>query len=381
MKKSSFISAILPFWFLLGVSSITLSCGESSDAENDAQTVVGNPNDSGVKVSEATPSDSTGETGDVSVKFGANSSGLSLTQDLGNGIELTAAKFSIAAIKIKANKDLSEEEQQLEEEELEVEKAELEELEDAADADSDASLALDAGKGKNEEKGKAGNEEKGKKEEKEERRSNLAKSKEDFKEKSQERAKKDMEKDSSLKFYGPYVFDALTGELTGGLTPVSMVDGSYERIEFKLRRNWDVEDDDPLLGNVFVIQGNYTNGDTSTPFEIDYHIAMNFRLKGDGAFMVEAGETNVTTILFNLSSWFEGVDLSTATVDEDSGVIYINNKSNKEVFRAIRKNIKEAIKFGKDEDGDGSLDESETAGEGEDTEDEIEEDEDEGEDE
>lgn len=390
MKSSKNLSVATLFIISLVFASINLSCGESSDSENDAQTIVGNPDDTGIKVTEVTPTDSTGETGQVDVSFGASASGLSLTQDLGNGIELTAAKFSIAAIKFKANKELNPDELLLEAEELATEKEELDELEDTADEET--SLALNAGNGKSADKGQGGNTDnkqggdtdnkkdeaatnKGQKVEKEERRANLAKSKADLKAKSEERAKKDVEKDSSIKFAGPYIFDALTGELSEELTPVDMVDGSYERMEFKLRRNWDVEDDDPLLGNVFIIHGNYTNGDTTTAFEIDYHIAMNFRLKGDGSFAVLPGETNTNTVLFDLSTWFEGVDLSTATADEDSGVIYINNKSNSDIFRGIRKNIKEAIRFGKDKDGDGSLDASETAGEGEDTEDEIEEDE------
>ena len=70
--------------------------------------------------------------------------------------------------------------------------------------------------------------------------------------------------------------------------------------------------------------------------------------------------------MFDVAKWFDGIDMTAATAADD-GTIYINKKSNKDILKQLRKNIKVNTRFGKDKDGNGKLDESETAGQGEDT--------------
>lgn len=197
-------------------------------------------------------------------------------------------------------------------------------------------------------------------------RKKLAKKKQDFAKKQRTRNKEEGDNDKSLKFSGPYVYNAISGKLEED-TPsaVEMTDGSYKRIEFKLKRNWDAGEDEGLFGKVFVIKGNYTVDGVTTPFEIYHHVAINFRLLGEGAFKVESNEQNALSIVFDLKKWFEGIDLSTADKDLESGAIIIDKTANKEILKILKKNIKTHSRFGKDSDGNGSLADTEVAGEGE----------------
>jgi hypothetical protein len=171
--------------------------------------------------------------------------------------------------------------------------------------------------------------------------------------------------DRAVRWAGPYLYDAISGQVTGDLPATELADGSYRRIEFKLRRNFD-----ELEGHVLMIKGNFKDGDTVTPFEITWNCAMNLRLRSDTPYEVAPGGDNKLAIVFDLTTWFDGVDLSKADVDAD-GTIRVNRHSNRDLVRQMRRNIKTGLKFGKDSDGDGKLAETETVGAGEDTQDAV----------
>ena len=164
-----------------------------------------------------------------------------------------------------------------------------------------------------------------------------------------------------------FIYDTIAGKIEGDLPTIDLVDGSYRRVEFKMRRNFSVAAEDPILGNVFIINGTFKKADgTVVPFVISWHMAMNFRLRADNPFSVVAAGQNKLSIVFDVVKWFEGIDLETATVDAD-GTMYINKSSNREILSALHKNMKVNTRFGKDADGDGKLAEAEQEGQGEET--------------
>ncbi|MEZ4742614.1 MAG: hypothetical protein R3B45_09230 [Bdellovibrionota bacterium] len=290
------------------------ACGEKNTDTDDDKLVI----------SQGVPGNSSGSKGSVQVDFNSANSSLSLTEEsslmIGDSIELTQARFSIAAIKIKTEKELSDEEAEIEKIEKEHELEEVEKVE-KTESDDDSAALVDGNEAKPSKDG-------------------LASKKDEFKAEQENEAMKEKDRDKSLKFSGPYVYDALAGVLEGdAIEPTEMVDGSYQRIEFKLKRNWDVDEEDPLFGNVFVIQGNRIDGEDKVPFDVYYHIATNFRLHGDGDFFVEAGTDNELEIVFDLQKWFDGVDLSGVEIADGENKIVIDKDSNHEILKAIRKNI------------------------------------------
>ncbi len=319
-------------------------------------------------VDEDVPADSTGATGQVGLGFGAAAAALALQDGeaptatslkVSDTISLTIARFNIAAIKVKATKEPSAKESENDAKAVEEEKADVQEVEAATD-DAGAGLSEKAPDQKTD-TGPAT------KEKRQARKDKVVAAKDKLGEKAKSRSEAQAGRDKGIRFKGPYVFDAIAGVIEGEMPPVDLVDGSYRRIDFQLKRSFDAAADDPLLGNVFVIHGEFTKADQSVvPFAIEWHVAMNFRLKAEDAFSVVAGGENKLNIAFDVAKWFDGVSLEAASVDAD-GTMYINKQSNRELLKAMHKNLKIHTHFGKDKDGDGKLAPSEQQGAGEDT--------------
>jgi hypothetical protein len=285
------------------------------------------------------------------------------TLTISDAITVDFAEASIAAVKLKPAKDPTDADKKIDEADAADDAAEAADL--AATAGDDAPAAaltskpavkqsLDDRKAKLAAK-------------MDERKAKLAAKKADLKAKLAEHAGKAKGRDKAMKFAGPYVYDFVAGALVGDAPKVDVNDGSYRRIEFKLRPNFDVADSDKLFGQALVVTGSFKNGDAdAVPFAVEVHNAMNLRIAGDAGAQVAAGAENKLGVVFDLKAWFEGVDLAAAEVDEETGTILIDNKHNKDIFQAFRKNVKTKSSFGKDKDGDGKIAADETTGTGED---------------
>lgn len=364
MKLSTHLSYVVLAMALAACqgSPANQSKDEEGDSSNTDKTDKTNPTET---ADEDAPADSTGATGQVALGFGSPSAALALLDGetpasnslkVSDSISLSVARFNIAAIKVKAPKDPTAKEQENEAKTIEEEKTDVQEVEATA-GDASASLA-----GNEKEKDPAVT-----KAEHQGRHEKIVAAKDKLAEKEKGRNEEQAGRDKGIRFKGPYVFDAIAGAIEGDLPPVDLVDGSYRRVEFQLKRSFDAAADDPLLGNVFVMQGEFTKADqTVVPFEIEWHVAMNFRLKSEDPFSVVAGGENKLSVAFDVAKWFDGVALDTADVDAD-GTIYVNKKSNRAILKVLHKNMKTHTHFGKDKDGDGKLAPTEAEGAGEDT--------------
>ncbi len=288
---------------------------------------------------------------------------------ISDSVSVEWARASIAAVKIKPTKELTAKDQENGKQELEEDAAEATEIvaaseeadamalegkkpEDMANAKDEPKSKLDAGKAKLEAK-------------KGEVKAKLVAKKDMLKQKLKERSEKAKGRDAAMKFAGPYVYDFVAGALVGDAPKVDLQDGSYRRIEFKLRPNFDVADTDPLFGQALAIKGTVKIGDELVPFALDMHAAMNLRLAGDGGMGVTPGSENKLGIVFDLKGWFEGVDMGAAEIDPETGVILVDHRHNKTIWQQIRKNVKLKSRFGKDGNADGKIGADEVAGEGE----------------
>ncbi|RYZ54731.1 MAG: hypothetical protein EOP07_15465, partial [Proteobacteria bacterium] len=232
-------------------------------------------------VAETVPSDSTGAKGTMNVNFASlNSMGLRLNEDasvvaIGTEIELSYAKFNLAKVRVKALKDLNADEKTLETMESEEEKASVKDFEKES---GDDAATLKAKDGQAEKDRKA------------DRAAKIAEKAAKLDAKEKAAIKKESVRDRATKWSGPYVFDAIAGKIEGDLPEISLVDGSYRRVEFQMKRNFTAAQDEAILGNVFAIRGTVLKGGVKVPFEIDWHVALNFRLSGEGAVKVNASE-------------------------------------------------------------------------------------------
>lgn len=352
------------------------------------------------------PEDSTGGTGSVKVEFKTSAGGMSLLQDapdepvasppaepvaeapasldVAEGVKVSMARFNIGMLKLKAKKDLDVEEHEEEKASIEEDKEHAEDLgyqdvEDDADKDEIAPPDEEGDESKDDQEAGSGEDPTGPEalltddgdapdamppqEWEEEHRQTVAGDRERFKEKEHEYEEREKARDGMTRILG-LIYDAVAGVFEDDQPAIEVADGSYRRIEFKLRRNLTADATDPLLGNVFVVKGTVKVADVDVPFEFTDHRAMNFRIRGDKGFAVAAAAENPLTVVFDLNKWFKDVDLTVAVASED-GVIRIGRGDNREIFHQLRRNMKSSTRCGRDHDGDGKLADDEAVGSGE----------------
>ncbi len=300
-------------------------------------------------------------------------------------VTINVARFNIAALKLKPKKELNAEEVKAQEVELKEETAtedvidetsgeapivvEPEEQTEFVDMMKSAEAALLAGPMRSSRQ-MPGRPEASRSKPKErgefakERGEKIEERQEELASKMKESLGKIAKRDQAVRFIGPVVFDAVAGEFEGDGIDIETLDGNYRRIEFKLKRNFSLESEDPLFGNVFVVRGTVKLEGEQVPFEMNWHRALNFRLVGEKGVPVSAEAASTVAVVFDLNQWFEGVDFSKAKVASD-GKIYIDRRANHEIRRQISKNMKRNMRFGVDSNDDKSLGVSETVGAGE----------------
>ena len=354
---------------------------------------VGNPDedDSGDGGNQQNPTspNPTGEqyTGTMSLTIASNTtvaSALNLQEQAGtitlaDGTLIEAAKFHIGRIKIKSERDDSEEEKELEEE---LEQKELEEEEEIDEEDEEEKAEEDKvdsienkydtlisqAKEQAEQEGKTEDEiddivdalkeqEEQEKEESEKKIAELQKKDEDEIEAIEDA------KDESLKWKESYTFDALASKITPELKDTEIEAGSFPRIEFKLKPSRSTTTNLDMINKSVVFSGKTTINGQKVNYDFATGEDFNFSLKGQGAIVVSANAKTDVVIKFDVTTWLNGVDLSGATVSS-RGNIKIDTLNNKEIYDNIVINIKKSTKFGEDDDGDGDLEDDEEDGDG-----------------
>lgn len=159
---------------------------------------------------------------------------------------------------------------------------------------------------------------------------------------------------------GPYVYDAISGELEPDAGTLTVSAGTYNKIEFTLKTGDDFEEEDTLYGNSLTVSG--VSGDVE--FTIEFPFVEQFKLSGEEGVTLSEDATETMTVAFQVDSWFTEIDFEGAETD-DSGAVVVDNMTNKSILTQFKKNMKLSTKFGKDKDDDGDLEGGEVAGEGE----------------
>ena len=369
-KRLSFaIALVLAGLMINGCAKKSSTEQESDDSTITSAASGGGGTGTDVSIPLSVPSDSTGALGTAIFSFqnGATESlNLAAPQlDIGNGIVITTAKMSIRSIKLKSEVSRTSEEKAMKAKEreeaeketaetkapqeefkkrLELEKKQLEIELEAATTELDRK-ALEA----TWETAKSGYE------------AEMATMKKAFED---AKAAREGSRDKNIRWIGPYVFDALTGLLDQDLAPTSVVDGSYKRIEFKLAPSNSVLATDPLINRSFVVAGTVVVNGVVTPYMVSFGGTEEIRLGGSGHAKIIPDVSNSLVMAFDLTHLFDGVDLSSASVDK-LGVITIDEDHNASQLEKLRKNLRSKSRFGKDVDGDGAIATSEVAGNGE----------------
>lgn len=349
------------------LSTLTLfifGCGAAKSKKDETATTTATTS---TTVGEQTPSDSTGGKGTVSLALNRPASGTSLWGDdvtadglqladlaVDSSITLKTAQLSVASIRIKANKEQSDDEKSLEgdedkeaEAQKKLDEAKREEMKTIKEQEKELTKMTDAT-----EKAKKQAEFDSKKSEQRKKQAEV------MKEADKKLAEKE-EGDKNLRWKGPYVYDMIAGSVTPALADVQVPDGSYRRVEFKLKPYRDGASTGPLMNNSIYVSGTAIVAGVSKTFEFLLHDSEKFRLSGD-KFKIDASATNKLAINLSPTSWFSGVDFSLATANAD-GTITLDDQTNKSLWKIVRRNIKKSVICGKDARGDGRIKATESA--------------------
>ena len=130
--------------------------------------------------------------------------------------------------------------------------------------------------------------------------------------------------------------------------------GTYTEIKARLEPI-DVEDGidpaSPLAGKSIYVVGSLEG----QPFRFEADFDDEFVVQDETGIVVSDSSIASFVLTFNVAGWFDGVDLSTATVDSD-GVVVLSDESNTEIFNQIKENIQSSSEIENDDDGDGTPD-------------------------
>ena len=353
----TFKKVSMHFCSSLLISTLSVACGPKVEETKEI-------------LSGSKPADSQGKNADIQLTFAAGSTATALKlaagMDLGSGVILSDARINIGKIKIKPTVELeeSEIEQKKEIAALKEEKEEQLKKQEETWEESKKSIEkkyeelLDSAAKESEKRTL----ESAAKSEKAVIEASIAAAKKSAEDELESIA---AEKDADLKWKGSYVYDLIANAVSPEVPTVSLLDGTYKRIEFELKPNRVLDSSDPLLNNSVYIAGSITLNSVAVPFTFSMKLSEEFKLKGNQGTSVKPDIVNALVISFQLSNWFNGINFSSAALNSD-GTIVIDDATNASIFAMIKAKMKSSAKYGEDEDGDGKLEDAESDGDSED---------------
>lgn len=178
--------------------------------------------------------------------------------------------------------------------------------------------------------------------------------------------------DTAGEFSGPYIVDLIANKTTPSIGSIEVTATSYQDIDLKLEKLEADHFSEPLpssniVNNSIYLSGTYTNaGGSSKTFRLAFSLSEEFTLSSSRTKSrdISLDEGNNAVILaFRPAVWFafdnaktneNKLDLSSLT----SSAIDLNKDSestSQKLLEVIKNNIKQSARFGKDNNGDGSL--------------------------
>lgn len=136
---------------------------------------------------------------------------------------------------------------------------------------------------------------------------------------------------------GPYAMNINDGVAT--LDQISVYPGTFKKVNF----DFQVNSDTPFNGNSISIEGNFTAQDgTIIPFAIKSKFSKQIQLPlANGGITVASNSTAAITIVFDINSWLNGIDFSSAV--STNGVVIIDDNNNQSFLNTFEDNLSQFI--------------------------------------
>ncbi|MBK3519920.1 hypothetical protein [Carboxylicivirga marina] len=150
---------------------------------------------------------------------------------------------------------------------------------------------------------------------------------------------------TEVQFRGPYDVDLMseTDALSQTIGTIDIPDGTYKVLRFKLHKDMDRLETDPLYDRSLYMTGIIDG----TPFEFWHDTSENFDFEYTGGIVVSGNnvEINVKFVIDQFLNSLHTIDLSQAIDEDEDGIIKINpddEDGNGDIADKLKENIKEA---------------------------------------
>jgi hypothetical protein len=150
---------------------------------------------------------------------------------------------------------------------------------------------------------------------------------------------------TEVQFRGPYDVDLMseTDALSQTIGTIDIPDGTYKVLRFKLHKDMDRLETDPLYDRSLYMKGTIDG----TPFEFWHDTSENFDFEYTGGIVVAGNnvEINVQFVIDQFLDSLHTIDLSQAVDEDEDGLIKINpdnEDGNGDIAYKLKDNIKEA---------------------------------------
>ncbi|RED93903.1 DUF4382 domain-containing protein [Marinoscillum furvescens] len=158
--------------------------------------------------------------------------------------------------------------------------------------------------------------------------------------------------DEEIEYEGRFIVDLLAGTSNPDFGLAALSTGTYQEIEVEM---------EPILeGNQTVrIKLFFEDASTSDTVYVEFETSeeLEFEFEDESGFTIDAGAVNAILIQLDLDKLFAGVDLSSATADED-GVIRITDTSNEQLTDMLVDKLEDAMEAEEEDEEDDEEDES-----------------------
>ncbi len=161
--------------------------------------------------------------------------------------------------------------------------------------------------------------------------------------------------DEDLKYDGPFVADLMNDGTIPDIAELKVPDGKYCEIDVTLDEfPTDYSPGHPLEGKTIWVGGKRADG---VPFVLSAKFRKEFQIASKDGISIGPNGFKGIFMTFFLESWFDGVDLDSATLTD--GTILIDETNNTDLLAIIIENIQLSTRLFGDKNRDGILDGSE----------------------
>jgi hypothetical protein len=129
------------------------------------------------------------------------------------------------------------------------------------------------------------------------------------------------------------------------LNDLSVTPGTYDRVRFTMHKRTGEGSGGPGTGNPEVNHSIHLCGSwQGQPWDYTDDTTENVDRRDPGGVTIDAGGPAKLFVVFDMTTWFAGIDLTGATVAAD-GVVYLAHHENAALQRALRDNIRDSIRL------------------------------------